>query len=319
MLSMPPATITRASPRRTACEASMTAFNPEPHTLLMVSAATVGGSPALRAACRAGACPTPADRISPIMTSSTSRRCRPARNSAARMAIAPSSGAGISLRAPRNLPMGVRAPESTYASLMLPAPAAGKHNRCNSWRHSEVFRDEDPLGLPMITITEFCRSSPDHKASKRRLMKGAPAWSRAQRVTAFLCGLALAVTVALADEPDAADSFTHESAHQPVLAIMGEVARPGAYELPISRPQLLDLVNLAGGRTQEASGSVRIIRGGRPGWQAWLTPAAPFPLRPDDLVIVDSVWPQSDRRFTADMRNAPTSRPASKFVQLGIV
>src|SRR5262245_24763921 len=143
--------------------------------------------------------------------------------------------------------------------------------------------------MPMKTITESCRSSPDDKASKRSLMKGAPAWNGVRRATALLCGLALAVTVARADEPQAADSITHESVRQPVLAIMGEVARPGAYELSISRPQLLDLVNPAGGATPEASGNVRIIRGGRPGWQAWLTPAAPFPLRPNDLVIVDSV------------------------------
>jgi len=145
-------------------------------------------------------------------------------------------------------------------------------------------------------------------------------------VTAFLCGLALAVMVARADEPEAAVRISPEPARQPVLAIMGEVARPGVFELSISRPQLLDLVSLAGGTTPEASGSVRIIRGGRPGWQAWLTPATPFPLRPDDLVIVDSVRPPTDRRFTADTEIAPeagrrsaTSRPASEFVQLGIV
>ena len=42
MLSMPPATISWASPARIAWSASMTAFRPEPQTLLIVSAATVG-------------------------------------------------------------------------------------------------------------------------------------------------------------------------------------------------------------------------------------------------------------------------------------
>ena len=55
MLSMPPATINWASPARIACAASMTALRPDPQTLLMVSAATVGGRPAWSAACRAGA------------------------------------------------------------------------------------------------------------------------------------------------------------------------------------------------------------------------------------------------------------------------
>ena len=38
----------------------MTAFSPEPHTLLTVYAAMVSGSPAISAACRAGFWPTPA-------------------------------------------------------------------------------------------------------------------------------------------------------------------------------------------------------------------------------------------------------------------
>ena len=101
MFSIPPATTTRASPSRTACEASMTALSPDPQTLLMVSAATVGGKPAFSAACRAGACPTPAERIIPMMTSSTSRKCRPARSRAARMTIDPSSGSRDPLQGPQ--------------------------------------------------------------------------------------------------------------------------------------------------------------------------------------------------------------------------
>src|SRR5262249_2885826 len=152
MLSLPPATITRASPNRTACEASMTAFSPEPHTLLMVSAATVGGSPALRAAWRAGACPTPPDRINPMITSSTSRNRRPARKIGVWIAIAPSYGAATPLSDPRNLPMGVRAPERTYASfiywlLLLSISDA------NLAKHAGILPDEDAQDLPMITIT----------------------------------------------------------------------------------------------------------------------------------------------------------------------
>ena len=60
MLSMPPATTTSTSPSRSPSAASITAFMPEPHTLLRVVQGTLSGSPALSAACRAGACPTPA-------------------------------------------------------------------------------------------------------------------------------------------------------------------------------------------------------------------------------------------------------------------
>ena len=58
--SMPPATATSMSPTRMAWSASITAFSPEPHTLLIVSAATWSGSPPLSAACRAGFWPSPA-------------------------------------------------------------------------------------------------------------------------------------------------------------------------------------------------------------------------------------------------------------------
>ena len=45
--SMPPATATSMSPVAMPCEASMTALSPDPHTLLMVRAATWSPSPAL--------------------------------------------------------------------------------------------------------------------------------------------------------------------------------------------------------------------------------------------------------------------------------
>ena len=70
MFSMPPATMICASPARIAWSASITAFSPEPHTLLIVSAAIVSGKPAYSAACRAGAWPKPAANTLPMITSS---------------------------------------------------------------------------------------------------------------------------------------------------------------------------------------------------------------------------------------------------------
>jgi hypothetical protein len=55
MDSMPPATTMSAEPAAIRSWASMVAFMPEPHTLLTVVAPVASGSPALRAACRAGA------------------------------------------------------------------------------------------------------------------------------------------------------------------------------------------------------------------------------------------------------------------------
>ena len=122
MLSIPPATTRSTSPQRTPCAASITAFKPEPHTLLIVSAATVGGSPARSAACRAGAWPTPAESTLPRMTSSMSAGSTPARATASRTAIAPSSVTGNDESDPRNLPIGVRHAESMKASDMALVP-----------------------------------------------------------------------------------------------------------------------------------------------------------------------------------------------------
>ena len=57
--SMPPATATSMSPVAMPWAASMTAFNPEPQTLLMVSAATRSCRPPWSAAWRAGFWPIP--------------------------------------------------------------------------------------------------------------------------------------------------------------------------------------------------------------------------------------------------------------------
>src|SRR5687768_743270 len=106
--SMPPATAISISPSAMPCAASMTAFKPEPQTLLMVSAATSLLNPPASAACRAGACPTPADNTLPIMHSSTRAGSMPARVTASRTAIAPNCGACRAFNDPRNFPEGVR-------------------------------------------------------------------------------------------------------------------------------------------------------------------------------------------------------------------
>ena len=63
--SIPPATTTSCSPAAIALAPNTTAFSPEPHTLLMVTAPTAGGIPAAIAACRAGAWPIPAGSTQP--------------------------------------------------------------------------------------------------------------------------------------------------------------------------------------------------------------------------------------------------------------
>src|SRR5712691_77692 len=119
MLSVPPATTTSASPHRSACAASITAFSPEPQTLFTVWAGTDSGSPALMADCRAGFMPRPAWRMQPRITSSTWSGRTPERRTASFTATVPSSTAETSLNAPPKLPMGVRHPPRITTSVVL--------------------------------------------------------------------------------------------------------------------------------------------------------------------------------------------------------
>ena len=98
MFSMPPATMISASPARMICDASVTDFRPEPHSMLMVVAGTSTGSPAPIAAWRAAFWPRPACSTHPSRTSSTSSGETSARSSAALIAWLPSSVAGTSLK-----------------------------------------------------------------------------------------------------------------------------------------------------------------------------------------------------------------------------
>ena len=68
--SMPPATTMSALPAAMRSCASIVAFMPEPHTLLIVVAPVASGRPAPRMAWRAGAWPWPACSTLPISTSS---------------------------------------------------------------------------------------------------------------------------------------------------------------------------------------------------------------------------------------------------------
>src|SRR5262249_30434218 len=119
MLSWPPATMQSASPALIAWAPSITAFRPEPQTLLIVSAPTCGSMPALICACRAGACPCPPWTTWPMITSSTRSPGTWARFMASRIAAAPRSDALSVESPPRNLPIGVRAAPTMKTSGVL--------------------------------------------------------------------------------------------------------------------------------------------------------------------------------------------------------
>ena len=66
MLSMPPATMIRASPMPIVRAAMMVVMTLDPQTLFTVVAPTEGGMPAPIEACRAGAWPRPALSTQPM-------------------------------------------------------------------------------------------------------------------------------------------------------------------------------------------------------------------------------------------------------------
>src|SRR5215813_3801127 len=116
---MPPATTRSCSPVAMAWAPRITAFRPEPHTLLTVVAPTELGIPAPSEAWRAGAWPRPAGSTHPMKVSPTASAGTPARSSAARIAIDPSLGAGTLESSPMNDPMGVRAAPTIQTSRMI--------------------------------------------------------------------------------------------------------------------------------------------------------------------------------------------------------
>ena len=121
MDSWPPATTTSNSPARISWSASAMASRPERQTLLMVSAGTLIGMPALTAAWRAGICPAPAWSTWPMITYCTWSPPMPARSRAALIAKPPRSAPEKDFSEPSSRPMGVRAP-ATITEVVLFVP-----------------------------------------------------------------------------------------------------------------------------------------------------------------------------------------------------
>src|SRR5438876_7773028 len=127
MLSMPPATITSASPSWMAWAASTTAFSPEPQALFTVKLGTSFGTPPSSAATRPGLRPSPAGSTWPRITSSTCAGSRRARRMASRTTTPPSLVAGVCARAPPRVPMAVRV-ALTITGVGMRAPPSGRRN-----------------------------------------------------------------------------------------------------------------------------------------------------------------------------------------------
>jgi hypothetical protein len=72
------------------------------------------------------------------------------------------------------------------------------------------------------------------------------------------------------------------------FGILGAIAQPAVYFQKSDRVLLIELVKLAGGTTNDASGSIRIVRQGRAGMQTFLTETSTFEVLNGDVVYLDS-------------------------------
>jgi len=87
------------------------------------------------------------------------------------------------------------------------------------------------------------------------------------------------------------------------FGVMGQIARPGVYELPTAHPRLAEIIDRAGGLTSDASRIIRVVREGRIAFQTFYTPGLTLTLLPGDLLLIDGS--RSDyRRGTGDVRPA---------------
>lgn len=150
---------------------------------------------------------------------------------------------------------------------------------------------------------------------------------RAILAVLILFGISRSGAILRAAEPGFYSGRMAQSSRAQYVAIMGEVVRPGVFEVADPQPELVDLVGLAGGPSPQASGNVRVIRRGRGGQQTFLSPGLKYTLLPGDLVILDAKPSRSDRRFAGISHRDSTPRGTgripetndSAIVQIGLV
>jgi hypothetical protein len=111
------------------------------------------------------------------------------------------------------------------------------------------------------------------------------------------------------------------------IAVLGEIGRPGVFEVTAPLPTLSELLLTARGTNATASGSIRIFRGGRT-FQYFLSPQLKLDLVANDLVIVDSKYLIDGRRRSGmstvaqsgpSLGGSALAPPAPEFIQLGLV
>ncbi|MFM9965408.1 MAG: SLBB domain-containing protein [Planctomycetaceae bacterium] len=111
-------------------------------------------------------------------------------------------------------------------------------------------------------------------------------------------------------------SWALDSAQQPYVGLLGQVARPGVYEIAPKGARLGELIQEIGGLARDSSGQFRIIRNGRPGQMTSYAGAAQFELMAGDLVIADAKYSSS---ANSGQFGAAAKPAESNSVQIGFV
>lgn len=141
----------------------------------------------------------------------------------------------------------------------------------------------------------------------------------------------LGLSLAKASAQFQGEFHEEQYAQPPALyyTVMGEVQRPGVYELPQPNVRMTELVKLAGGLTAQSNKNILYFRRGRPGQSAFFMPDSTVELQAGDIVIADSLFrssagktparPASYVERTAINRNGPPKEPLVHVALVGLI
>ena len=107
-------------------------------------------------------------------------------------------------------------------------------------------------------------------------------------------------------------SWALDTTQQPYVGLLGQVTRPGVYEIENRGVRLGDLIKEIGGLARDASGQFRIIRNGQPGQMVSYSSAAQYELMAGDLVIADA-------QYSSPGSSTNAKQASSTAVQIGFV
>lgn len=208
--------------------------------------------------------------------------------------------------------------------------------RCSVRQFESSLIDLGPLTKSLNEFRRACRlfrmcrnSAPEDRLSPG----GRNVMSKALQqlfATALVIGFAFEVCPVIGQEtvrslPPSTYQVS-QNVNELYIAIMGEVAKPGTYHVNPTSLNLHSMVQRAGGFTADASPTIRIIRNGRPSHKEVFSERVNCPLKPGDLLVVESklVTPGVSQSF--DPGPEPTAihanyqvRPSRPGVQIGLV